>query len=100
MGQSIEDGNGLFPGQARVGDAATVDERLGIQRLVSADKVAFEHGGCDGGFTVGDLLGQCSGDGGLFFGVLAAVRVAAVHHDERRKRLVSEQRLGFGDVLG
>ena len=83
-GESVQHRQGLLPREAGIGDAATVDQRLGVEGLVTADEMAFQHDAGDGGVSRADLLSEVSGDGGLLFGVFAAVGVTAVDHDEGR----------------
>ena len=100
FGEGGEDGEGLFPAQAGVGDAAAVDERAGVLGLGAAEQVAFEHGGDDGAFAGGDLGGEVGGDEGLAEGVLAAVGVRAVDHEVGREAVVPEQVGGAAHVVG
>src|SRR5262249_54431850 len=76
LGQRLEDGDRVLPGETGVGDALAVDERLAEPGILAPpDQVALEHDADDVGAPVGELAGQVAGHLRLARMILPAVAV-------------------------
>src|SRR5437763_12392613 len=94
VGKRIKQPVALFPTEAGIRDAQTVDQLLPRHQVLTAGfEVAFDHHTEDSSIAAGDLRRHLTSHLDLFLRIFAAVAMAEVDHDPRWYA-------GFGQTLG
>ena len=101
VGQFIQEGFGLVPAEAGVGNGHTVGEGDAFfPGLFARVQIAFDHQAHDGLAAFMELLDHISGDEALALMIFAGVVMGTIDHDRAGDAFPCHSRFGLGYMFG